>query len=335
MRRLKPLVWVILIVFLLLLVCFSVMWGRYPVSIANAVRIPFSRIFPLRKTWTDAMERVVLAIRMPRIVMAMLAGLALSLSGAAYQGVFQNPMASPDILGSSNGAAFGAALAILFGLPSPGIMLVSFLSSLLTVFLVYSLSRKLKTRRTTGLILSGIMVGSLFSSGTSFIKLVADPTNQLPAITYWLMGSISGTDWHTVGVAFIPLLLGVVPLSLLSWKVDLLSLGDEDAMVLGLDVNRFRRVLVLCSTLATSSVIATCGLIGWVGLVVPHLARKLLGNSNRNVFPASALIGALFLLMVDDISRCASSSEIPIGILTAFVGAPFFLALMLKGESHQ
>jgi iron complex transport system permease protein len=178
------------------------------------------------------------------------------------------------------------------------------------------------------------MVGSLFSSGTSFIKLVADPTNQLPAITYWLMGSLSGTDWHTLGVVVIPLFLGVLPLLLLSWKVDLLSLGDEDATVLGLDVNRLRRVLVICSTLATSSVIATCGLIGWVGLVVPHLARKVMGSSNTGVFPASALFGALFLLVVDDICRCAASSEIPIGILTAFVGAPFFLALMLKGENH-
>ncbi|MFA7169094.1 MAG: iron ABC transporter permease [Sphaerochaetaceae bacterium] len=334
MSRHRPLAWAIPIGVLLLFVCFSVMWGRYSISMGNAVKILLGGIFPFEKTWTDAMERVVLSIRLPRILMAMLAGLALSLSGAAYQGVFQNPMASPDILGSSNGAAFGAALSILLGLPSAGVMTVSFVTSLLTVMLVYALSRVLKTRRTTGLILSGIMVGSLFSSGTSFIKLVADPTNQLPAITYWLMGSLSGTDWHTLGVVVIPLFLGVLPLLLLSWKVDLLSLGDEDATVLGLDVNRLRRVLVICSTLATSSVIATCGLIGWVGLVVPHLARKVMGSSNTGVFPASALFGALFLLVVDDICRCAASSEIPIGILTAFVGAPFFLALMLKGENH-
>lgn len=334
MTRRGPFIWIVTTLLLLVVFCLSITWGRYALSMGDVVRILLSRIVPIHRTWTVAMERVVFSIRLPRIVMAMLVGLALSLSGATYQGVFQNPMASPDILGSSNGAAFGAALAILLGFPASGVMALSFLASLATVMLVYALSRALKTRRTTGLILSGIMVGSLCGSGTSFIKLVADPTNQLPAITYWLMGSLSGTDWHTVAIAVVPLAIGVVPLLFLSWKTDLLSLGDEDALTLGVDVNRLRGVLVISATLATSAVIATCGLIGWVGLVVPHLARKVTGSSHTKVFPASALFGALFLLLVDDIARCAATSEIPIGILTAFVGAPFFLFLMLRGKEH-
>ncbi|MFA7118249.1 MAG: iron ABC transporter permease [Sphaerochaetaceae bacterium] len=331
----RPLIWVALILILLALLCLSIMIGRYPIGFFDLFRILFSRIAPLARTWPVTMEKVVFDIRLPRILMAALAGCSLAVAGSAYQGVFQNPMASPDILGASNGAAFGAALAILWGLSLEGIVLFSFTCSLVAVVMVYLLSRRLHTRRTTGLILCGIMVGSLLSAGTSFIKLVADPTNELPAITYWLMGSLSGVTWKTLLHTFLPLMLGVVPLLLIRWKIDLLSLGDEEARVLGMNVDLLRKMVIFCSTLATSAVIANCGLIGWVGLVVPHLARRLVGSSNRRVLPASALMGASFLVLVDDVSRNLLSSEIPIGILTAFIGAPFFLSLMLSKESHQ
>ncbi|MFA6845743.1 MAG: iron ABC transporter permease [Sphaerochaetaceae bacterium] len=331
----RPLIWVALILILLALLCLSIMIGRYPIGFFDLFRILFSRIAPFARTWPVTMEKVVFDIRLPRILMAALAGCSLAVAGSAYQGVFQNPMASPDILGASNGAAFGAALAILWGLSLEGIVLFSFTCSLVAVVMVYLLSRRLHTRRTTGLILCGIMVGSLLSAGTSFIKLVADPTNELPAITYWLMGSLSGVTWKTLLHTFLPLMLGVVPLLLIRWKIDLLSLGDEEARVLGMNVDLLRKMVIFCSTLATSAVIANCGLIGWVGLVVPHLARRLVGSSNRRVLPASALMGASFLVLVDDVSRNLLSSEIPIGILTAFIGAPFFLSLMLSKESHQ
>lgn len=333
MRQKKALLWPILFLLLAVLFALSIMVGRYSVSLGDTLKMLFSPLIPFKKTWSDTVERVVFSIRLPRITMALLAGLALAVSGAAYQGVFQNPMASPDILGSSQGAAFGAALAILLRMQGMAIMASAFLMSIATVTLVYLLSRRLATRRTTGLILCGIMVGSLCNAGTSFVKLVADPTDQLPAITYWLMGSLSGLTWKSILMILPPLLLGIVPLYLVRWKIDLLCLGDEEAKVLGLDTERIRRIIILCSTLATSSIIASCGMIGWVGLVVPHLARRLVGDGNRKVIPLSMLIGAIFLLLVDDFARCLLKSEIPIGILTSFIGAPFFIFLMFKKEA--
>ncbi|MDD7202525.1 MAG: iron ABC transporter permease [Sphaerochaetaceae bacterium] len=301
---------------LLVLAILSLCLGRYPIS------------FPLN----SMTSRVLWQIRLPRIILAMLAGLALSASGAAYQGVFQNPMASPDILGANNGAAFGAALAIVLGFSSWLIMACAFAGALLVVLIVTLLARRMRVQRTTGLILCGIMVGSLATSGTSFLKLVADPNSQLPAITYWLMGSLSGTQWKTIRSVLIPLCVGVTPLLLLRWKVDLLSVGDEEAASMGIDPNRLRRIIIIASTFASSSIIASCGAIGWVGLVIPHLARRLVGSSHKRVIPASMLLGAIFLLLVDDISRTLLETEIPLGILTAFVGAPFFLSLMASRE---
>ena len=297
---------------LLLLAVASLCLGRYPISL------------PL-----NAMTgRILWQIRLPRILIAMLAGLALSASGAAYQGVFQNPMASPDILGANDGAAIGAALAIVLGFSSWMITLCAFFGALAVVGIVTLLARRMQVQRTTGLILCGIMVGSLAASATSFLKLVADPNSQLPAITYWLMGSLSGTQWKTIRTIAIPLCIGILPLVLLRWKIDLLSVGDEEAASMGLDPGRMRKIIILSSTFATSSIIACSGAIGWVGLVIPHLARRLVGSSHRRVIPASMLLGAIFLLLVDDISRTLMETEIPLGILTAFVGAPFFLSLM-------
>ncbi|MCI6675002.1 MAG: iron ABC transporter permease [Spirochaetaceae bacterium] len=301
---------------LLALVVFSLCLGRYPVSLPlNAMT-----------------SRVLWQIRLPRVLLALLAGLALSASGAAYQGVFQNPMASPDILGANNGAAFGAALAIILGFPSWMIMACAFAGALLVVLAVTLLARRMRVQRTTGLILCGIMVGSLATSGTSFLKLVADPNSQLPAITYWLMGSLSGTQWKTIRSVLIPLCIGITPLLLLRWKVDLLSVGDEEAASMGIEPNRLRRIIIIASTFASSSIIASSGAIGWAGLVIPHLARRLVGSSHKRVIPASMLLGAIFLLLVDDISRTLMETEIPLGILTAFVGAPFFLSLMASRE---
>ncbi len=318
---------ILLVVFLL---SFSI--GRYGVPVSEVIRIFISRVFPMKQTWTAEMATVVLNIRLPRIVMACLVGCALSAAGASYQGVFQNPMASPDILGASSGAAFGAALAILLGGSMRIITLAAFASSLVTVMAVYLIAQRAPGLRVVNLILAGIMVGSLFTAGTSYIKLVADPTNQLPAITYWMMGSLSGSKLKQVAFVIVPIALGLIPLILIRWQVNILTLGDEEARTLGVNTSRLRLVVILCATLITAASVSVSGMIGWVGLVIPHLCRKLVGNNYRYLLPASMIAGAIFLLIVDNVSRNLLAVEIPIGILTAFIGAPFFIYLIAKRE---
>lgn len=328
----------------------SFLLGRYGVPVWDTVRILGYRLLKLMQdglsalfrqpvsllpatvSWTEQMETVVINIRLPRILLACLVGCCLSGAGAAYQSVFQNPMAAPDILGASSGAAFGAALAILCGLSTRLIMLAAFVSGLVTVLVVYLVGQRAPGKRVVNLILAGIMVSSLFSAGTSFIKLVADPTNQLPAITYWLMGSLSGARMDDVSFAILSMAIGLVPLLLLRWRLNILTLGDDEARTMGVHANRLRLIVVLCSTLMTAASVSVSGMIGWVGLVIPHLSRKLVGSDHRYLVPATMLLGASFLLVVDNISRNLLATEIPIGILTAFIGAPFFLYLILRKE---
>jgi iron complex transport system permease protein len=326
---------------LLVLFAVSLTFGRYGVSVIDVVRILFYRlwkaiglhsVWPVEIGWTAKAEAAVVNVRLPRVLLACMVGCSLSAAGATFQGVFSNPMASPDILGASGGAAFGAALAILLGLSAQFITVFAFLGALLTVALVFLITRRAPGQSTFNLILAGIMIGSLFSAGTSYLKLVADPSDQLPAITYWLMGSLSGTQLSTVPVAAIPMAVGLVPLLLLRWRLNVLSLGDGEARALGVNVGVLRAVLILCATLVTAASIAVSGTIGWVGLVIPHLSRKLIGSDQRWLLPCSMLVGAAFLLLVDDVSRTLLATEIPIGILTAAVGAPFFLWLLLRKE---
>ncbi|MBR4703614.1 MAG: iron ABC transporter permease [Oscillospiraceae bacterium] len=338
-------------VLLIVLIFVSFLLGRYPVSPGPLLGVCLHKllrglggllapVFPaagswgITPFWDGNMEAVAWNIRLPRILLSCLVGCCLSTAGASYQGVFQNPMASPDLLGATNGAAFGAALAILLGGNSRIITLSAFCFSILTVAAAFLISRVAGGKRVLTLVLAGIMVGSLFSAGTSFIKLVADPSNQLPEITYWLMGSLSGARWNEVGLAVIPMLIGLLPLLLLRWRVNVLTLGDDEARTMGVNAGRVRLLVILCATLITAASVAVSGMIGWVGLVIPHLSRKLVGNDYRYLMPASMLFGAAFLLAVDDVSRNLMALEIPIGILTAFVGAPFFIWLITrKGDA--
>ncbi len=309
--------------------------GRYPISPRETLGIMLSRVFPIEPFWTERMATVLFNVRLPRILLACLVGCCLAAAGASYQGIFQNPMAAPDILGASSGAAFGAALAILLNLSTGMVTVSAFFFSLLTVALVWLLSQRTRGKKILGLVLAGIMVSSLFSAATSFIKLVADPTNQLPAITYWLMGSLSGAKISDIAFAIIPMLVGLIPLMLLRWRINVLSLGDDEARTMGVNVGRLRLIVIVCATLVTSSAVAVSGTIGWVGLVIPHLSRKLVGSNFRHLMPAAMLFGALFMLLVDNISRNLFAVEIPIGILTAFIGAPFFLYLIVKGDTRS
>lgn len=321
-----------------LIVCIlaSFTLGHYPVPLNELLGILGSRLgLPIEPFWTEQMETAVWNIRLPRVLLSVMVGACLSGAGASYQGIFQNPMASPDILGASAGAGFGAALAILVGLSSFGITLGAFLFSLGTVALVFWVSRHAKGDRILGLVLAGIMISSLFQSGTSFIKLVADPTNKLPQITYWLMGSLSAIRLEEIGAALLPMTVGAVVLFVLRWRLNLLTLSEEEAQSLGVNTRLLRAIVVLCSTLMTAACVSVSGMIGWIGLVIPHFVRMIAGYDYRVTLPASLLLGASFMILVDDLSRTLTTSEIPLGILTSFVGAPFFLYLILKEGKRQ
>ena len=316
---------------LLALFLLSFVMGRYGVPLGQVVRILLSGVLPLEQTWTGNMAIAVLNVRLPRILLACLVGCGLSAAGTGYQTVFQNPMAAPDILGASSGACFGAALAILTGQGAVMITVFAFLASLLSVALVYLVGNHTRGNRVVNLLLAGIMVGSLFSACTSYIKLVADPTNQLPQITYWLMGSLSGTRMGTVRFAAVCMAVGLVPLLLLRWRMNLLTLSPDEARAMGVHTDRLRLAVILSSTVLTAAAVSVSGMIGWVGLVIPHLSRRIVGSDCRRLMPMSCLFGAAFLLLVDNMARCLTATEIPIGILTAFVGAPFFIYLMVRG----
>ena len=320
---------------LLALFLLSFVVGRYGVPLGQVVRILLSGVLPLGQTWTDNMAIAVLNVRLPRILLACLVGCGLSAAGTGYQTVFQNPMAAPDILGASSGACFGAALAILMGQSAVMITVFAFLASLLSVALVYLVGNHTRGNRVVNLLLAGIMVGSLFSACTSYIKLVADPTNQLPQITYWLMGSLSGTRMGTVKFAAVCMAVGLVPLLLLRWRMNLLTLSPDEARAMGVHTDRLRLAVILSSTVLTAAAVSVSGMIGWVGLVIPHLSRRIVGSDCRRLMPMSCLFGAAFLLLVDNMARCLTATEIPIGILTAFVGAPFFIYLMVRGGDRS
>ena len=328
---------VLMTIVLLCSILISFLVGHYPVPLRELLGIFGSKLgLPIAQFWTDQMATAVWNIRLPRVLMSVLVGACLAAAGASYQGVFQNPMASPDILGASAGAGFGAALAILLGVSSAGITLSAFAMSLVTVALVFTVSRHAKGDRILGLVLAGIMISSLFQSGTSFIKLVADPNNKLPQITYWLMGSLSGAQWSDLGFVLLPMLAGLIPLLLLRWQLNVVTMGDDEARAMGVHAPRLRVWIVLCSTLVTASAVSVSGMIGWVGLVIPHMMRRLVGSDYRYLMPTSMLGGGFFLLLVDNVSRNATTAGIPIGILTAFIGAPFFLWLITgKGDHYE
>ncbi len=312
----------------------SLVLGRYNMSIADVARMLASRVIPIDHTWTQQQEALFFGVRLPRIVLVMIVGCSLSAAGSSFQGVFQNPLVSPDILGASQGAAFGACLAILLSLGALATSVMSFAFSMLSVIVVLLASRIARGHRVLITVLSGIMVSSLLGAGVSFIKLVADPSSQLQAITFWLMGSFAAARVQDLELVIIPMLIGNLGLFAIRWRINALSMGDDEALSMGVDAPRLRAVAIVLATLVTAASVSVTGIVGWVGLVVPHLARGLVGADYRYQLPASMLTGAAFLLVVDNICRLATTSEIPVGILTAFVGAPFVLRLITKGDKQ-
>ncbi|HEY4253821.1 MAG TPA: iron ABC transporter permease [Roseomonas sp.] len=276
-----------------------------------------------------AVDTVLFRIRLPRVLAAVLVGAALAAAGAAYQSLFRNPLVSPDILGVSTGAGLGAVLGILLGLPVAVIQLLGFGGGLLTVGIVLLLARGLRGGGDVlVLVLAGIVVGALAGAAIALVKVLADPYDQLPAITFWLLGSLAGAKPGDVAAVLPPVLLGLAPLLLLRWRIGVLSLGDDEARALGIDVGRLRAIVIAAATLITASVVAISGVIGWVGLMVPHMARLLVGPRFDRLLPASLLLGGAFMVGVDTLARTAARIEIPLGVLTAVIGGPVFVWLL-------
>lgn len=323
-RRKYLLIFVPSIVFII-----SLTLGRYPVSLNDIWNVFGNKLLNLGNPVDEIFETIIFQVRLPRIIVAFLVGGALSASGAAYQGMFRNPLISPDILGASAGASLGACIGILFSWPIAVIQLSAFIFGLISVFITYTISRNIKGRDATlMLVLTGILVGTIFSSLVSLTKLVADPYGKLPEITFWLMGSLAAVKDTDIYMLFPCFVIGIVPLYLLRWKLNVLSFGEE-AQTMGVNVNRLRMIVIFCATLMTSSCIAVSGLIGWIGLVIPHLSRAIAGPDFKRLLPYSIVIGGTFLLIIDNIARCAGSLEVPLGILTSIIGAPFFIYLLM------
>jgi iron complex transport system permease protein len=305
--------------------------GAFPVTWDGAVRALGKLVSG--QAPADAQERVLLVVRGPRVLAGLLVGAALAAAGVVYQGLFRNPLVSPDVLGVSAGAGLGAVLGIFLSLPIAMIQVFAFAGGIATVVTVYAIAAAVQGRDPTlVLVLGGVVVGALAGAAISLLKILADPYDQLPAITFWLLGSLAGLRAGDVLTALPAVVIGLVPLVLLRWRINVLSLGDEEARALGLDAGRLRALVIAAATLITASVVAIAGVIGWVGLVIPHIARMLVGANFERLLPAAMMMGAAYLVVVDTLARSIGRIEVPLGILTAVVGAPFFLWLLWRGR---
>lgn len=303
--------------------------GRFPVSLADIVAVLWAKMTGVPSGVSASTEAVILQVRGPRVLAAFFVGAALAAAGTAFQGLFRNPLVSPDILGASSGAALGAVLGIFFSLSVFNIQVLAFAGGLIAVTAVYMIGTAIRTRDPVlVLVLAGVVIGSLLGAGVGLVKYLADPYNQLPAMTFWLLGSLAATGVSDLVPLFGPVALGTLVLLLLRFRMNVMSLPEEEARALGVPVRPLRISIVAAATLVTSASVATAGIIGWVGLVVPHLARSLVGPDFSRLLPVAAILGGAFLLFIDTIARTAAAVEIPLGILTAVIGTPFFIWLL-------
>ncbi len=311
------------------LVAWSFSVGRFPVAAGDVASALWSALTGGESGLARNVEAVILQVRAPRLFAALAVGAALAAAGAAYQNLFKNPLVSPDILGVSSGAALGAALGIFLSLDLWWIQGFAFAFGLGAVAAVYFIGRAVRGHDPIlVLILAGVVIGALLGSVLALLKYLADPYNQLPAITFWLLGSLSATNPDDIATTLAPVLLGLVPLWLLRWRMNLMALGDEEAKALGINVVRVRLTVIAAATLMTAAVVSISGIVGWIGLLVPHFARLLAGPNFARLLPVSVLLGAAFLLLVDTLARTVARIEVPLGVLTAFIGTPFFIWLL-------
>ena len=319
----------------LVMLVLSLFVGRYhvPISVVADESLKFVSSLLLGTPASNTTQNTVLFhVRLPRILAALMVGAALSMAGASFQGIFRNPLVSPYILGVGSGAGFGACLAILLWDNYLLVQLMAFSFGLLAMFAAISMSKVSKGTGTLVFVLSGIIVGSIFTALTSLVKYVADPYDELPEIVFWLMGSLATVRYSDLYWIIFPLFLGTLVLFLLRWRINVLSLGDEEARALGVNVDKMRLVIIACATLMTSAAVSISGVIGWVGLVVPHISRMIVGPNYNRLLPMSMVIGASFMLLVDDLARTVATTEIPLGIITSLVGAPLFAYFIKRGR---
>lgn len=325
--RLTP-AYVAAIAALVLLTAIAFAVGRYPVSLGEIVTLLGSKLTGSPSALPANVETVILQVRGPRVLAALLVGASLAAAGTAYQGMFRNPLVSPDILGVSSGAALGAVLAIFLSLNVFFIQVFAFAGGLAAVALVYGVGARMRGHDPLlALVLTGVVIGTLLGSAIALLKYLADPYNQLPAITYWLLGSLASITPGDLGSAAPLALLGLAPMLLLRWRMNLLALPDDEARALGVNTARLRALIIASATLMTATAVAISGIIGWVGLLIPHAARLLVGPDFGRLLPLAMLLGAAFLLAVDTLGRTLATIEIPPGVLTALIGTPFFLWL--------
>jgi iron complex transport system permease protein len=320
----------LLILVPLALLYVSLFVGRYAVAPRDVLHILWSHIAPITRDWPQPAETIVMQIRLPRAILAMIVGAGLAISGAAFQGMFRNPLVSTDILGVTAAAGFGAALALLLSVDTLMLQMFSFAFGLAGVGLTYAIARVYGSTPPLMLVLSGVVVAAFFSALLSGAKYVADPESRLPAITYWLLGSLNGASTTSLAIAGPFIGLGCIGLLLLSWRLNVLTMGDEEARSLGVRTEWLKGGVIVFATMITSAAVSVCGIVGWVGLVIPHVARILVGPDHRKLFPWTLSIGASYLLLIDDLARTVSAGEVPLGILTALIGAPAFGYLLRR-----
>lgn len=311
----------------------SFLVGRYPIGPVEVIKTILSPIFP-QLAISNTLTTIVYEVRLPRILAAIIVGASLAIAGAAFQGIFKNPLVSSDLLGVSNGAGFGAALGIIISGADFIVQIFAFIFGIISVSITYVISKAYKAGGILVLVLSGVAISAFFNALISGAKFIADPDDKLPEIVYWLMGSIANVSMEEILMIIIPLAIGIIILFTLRWRINLLAMGDNEAQSLGVNPSRVRLLVIVGATLLTSAAVSISGIVGWIGLIIPHMARMIVGPDNKILIPASLSLGASFLLIMDNLSRTLISIEIPIGILTAIVGVPLFLYLLRRGYSE-
>lgn len=323
----------VMLVLLFIIIVLSFWVGYYPLTPVQVLNAFLSK-FGFKGDILPQAVTIFWNIRLPRILSALFIGASLSVAGATYQGMFRNPLVSPDILGVSSGASLGAAFAILNGASNWMIQLSVFAGGVAAVAASYLISRKSAHSQTLSLVLTGTMIMSLCNAGVTMIKYVADPNDVLQQITFWLMGSLTKTTTKSFCWSVLPMIIGLSLIFIFRWQINLLTLDEEEAKSLGINVRKYRLIFIVASTLLSAAAVCLGGLIGWVGLMIPHLARALVGVDYRRLIPASAILGGGYLILVDDISRSLLSMELPLGVVTSIMGAPFFIYLIIKRKER-
>ena len=324
-----------LFVVLLILVLACLCVGKYSISPGECIHILFGKLFHMAPTWNEMDENLLIGIRLPRTMATVIVGAALALSGAVYQGIFKNPLVSPDFLGVSSGACVGAAIAILLSLSAGFVQVFAFFGGIIAVSLTVMIPKAMRSESNIMLVLAGIIIGGVMTSVLGFIKYIADPETQLAAITYWQLGSFAYVDNHAL-ISILPLSIVAAAIVLaMSWWINVLSLGEQEAQMLGANVTVLRGICIVCSTVLTAGAVCVSGTIGWVGLVIPHFGRMIIGSDNRSLLPGCCFIGGIFMLLVDTITRVIGPAEMPVSILTGLLGAPFFAWLLYRQRMNM